>query len=118
MNTPSAALSRMLRMFFLLATLAVALQSAPVLAQAQSRGELLYTTHCIACHSEQMHWREKKLANDWPSLRVQVKRWQGVAQLQWTDDDIEGVARYLNERFYGFPRAAGQLSLASQRQPR
>lgn len=24
-----------------------------------SRGELLYSTHCIACHSTQIHWREK-----------------------------------------------------------
>src|SRR5574338_705145 len=34
-----------------------------------TRGELLYSTHCIACHSAQVHWREKKLATDWATLR-------------------------------------------------
>jgi mono/diheme cytochrome c family protein len=27
-----------------------------------NRGERLYTTHCIACHSTQMHWRDKWVA--------------------------------------------------------
>ena len=30
-------------------------------ARSQSRGELLYSTHCIACHTSQMHWRDKKV---------------------------------------------------------
>lgn len=28
------------------------------------RGELLYATHCIACHSDKVHWRDKKLVTD------------------------------------------------------
>ena len=35
-----------------------------------ARGELLYSTHCIACHNEQVHWRDKKLVKDWISLRA------------------------------------------------
>jgi mono/diheme cytochrome c family protein len=69
-------------------------------ARAQSRGELLYATHCGACHTEKMHWRENKQVKDWPSLRRQVRQWQGAARLEWTDDDIEQVARYLNEAYY------------------
>ena len=46
-----------------------------------SRGELLYSTHCIACHTEQVHWREKKLVTDWPSLVAEVNRWQGIDKL-------------------------------------
>lgn len=67
-----------------------------------SRGELLYTTHCIACHATQMHWRDKRLAVDWPSLVGQVRRFQGVAQLQWTEEDIREVARHLNDTIYRF----------------
>jgi hypothetical protein len=71
-------------------------------AMAQSRGELLYQTHCIACHSTQVHWREQRLAADWESLRAQVQRWQAVASLDWREDDVNAVARYLNDRYYGF----------------
>ena len=83
--------------------------SPPVLAQ--SRGELLYSTHCIACHTEQVHWRERKLVADWTSLRAQVRRWQADAALGWSDDDVAEVARYLNEEFYRLPIATAPAGL-------
>jgi hypothetical protein len=84
--------------FFLAATA----QAAPA-TESPSRGELLYGTHCIACHDTQMHWRDKRLATDWPKLIAQVRRWQGVASLGWSEDDIRDVARHLNERIYRHP---------------
>lgn len=77
-------------------------------AQAQpirdaSRGELLYSTHCIACHSAQVHWRDKKLATNWTRLQAEVRRWQQVSALGWGDDDVAEVARYLNGLFYRYP---------------
>lgn len=72
-------------------------------APAPSRGELLYATHCIGCHNEQIHWRARKLARDWPSLRGEVDRWQRQAQLRWSEADIEEVTRYLGEAVYEFP---------------
>lgn len=68
-----------------------------------SRGELLYTTHCIACHSEKIHWRDNKIARDWSGLKAQVTHWQGIAGLAWSDSDIVEVARYLNARHYHYP---------------
>ena len=46
-----------------------------------SRGELLYSTHCVACHATQTHWRSKKIAIDMIGLQEQeeVRRWQGYA---------------------------------------
>jgi mono/diheme cytochrome c family protein len=76
-------------------------------AGAQSRGELLYTTHCIACHTTQVHWRDQRLATDWNSLQTQVARWQAVGSLNWSEEDIVAVTRHLNERFYGFKSPAG-----------
>ena len=73
------------------------------MAASQPRGELLYSTNCIACHSTQVHWRDKKLATDWGSLREQVRRWQDVASLGWRDDDIIEVTRYLNDLYYNYP---------------
>jgi mono/diheme cytochrome c family protein len=68
-----------------------------------SRGELLYSTHCITCHNTQVHWRDKKLATDLPSLQAQVRRWQGVSALDWNNEDIAEVARYLNAAHYHYP---------------
>ncbi len=72
-------------------------------AKELTRGELLYSTHCIACHSVQLHWRDKKQVTDWNSLRVEVRRWQERAGLGWNDDDVAEVARYLNALHYRYP---------------
>ncbi len=71
-------------------------------AAPAARGELLYSTHCIACHSRELHWRQKKLATDWASLDAQVRRWAGNAGLGWSDEEIADVARYLNAVHYRF----------------
>lgn len=94
-----------------LASALLAAGAAP--AAAQSRGELLYTTHCIACHNTQVHWRAKKQVVDWPSLRAQVRAWQATAQLAWTDDDIQQVAGYLNQAHYHFAPPIKQSDAAS-----
>ena len=80
---------------------------------SQSRGRLLYTTHCIECHTMQMHWRNDRRAQDWESLKAQVRRWQGTAALAWSDEDIVEVARHLNETVYHYPQTADRLSLAT-----
>ena len=82
-------------------------------AWAQSRGELLYNTHCVACHNTQVHWREGKLVSDWPSLLAQVRRWQAADRLRWSDEDIEGVARYLNDTVYRLPPPPRQVAWAA-----
>ncbi len=84
----------------------VATLLAATAVQAQSRGELLYTTHCIACHTTDIHWRDRRAVNDWSSLVVEVGRWQSAAALAWSDDDVRDVARYLNEAIYRFPPPA------------
>lgn len=71
-------------------------------AYAQARGQLLYATHCISCHTTEMHWRDKKVAVDWTSLRFQVRRWQDNAGLGWSEADIQDVTRYLNESIYHY----------------
>lgn len=94
------------------ATLLVFGMSAPAQADEPARGQLLYETHCIACHTAQMHWRDQKTATDWASLRAEVRRWQAAATLGWSDDDITEVARHLNQRYYHFAQPAGVVSLA------
>jgi mono/diheme cytochrome c family protein len=85
----------------LLAIFAFSLGTAPS-AMAKSRGELLYDTHCITCHTTEMHWRDQRSAKDWAGLKVQVRRWQAAASLAWSEADILAVARYLNASVYHF----------------
>lgn len=77
-------------------------------AVAADRGRLLYDTHCVACHDKQVHWRDTKVVTNWDTLVAQVRRWQAVAKLRWTEDDILQVARYLNNTVYRYP--AGKLA--------
>jgi mono/diheme cytochrome c family protein len=70
---------------------------------AEGRGAMLYSTFCVACHTTQMHWRDKKIARDIPTLRAQVLHWQGNAGQNWDAGDIEEVVRHLNRTYYKFP---------------
>jgi len=75
----------------------------PQSATEASLGEQLYSTQCDRCHTTQVHWRDKRIAKDWPSLIAQVRRWRSNAGLGWTDEEVLEVARYLNARYYHFP---------------
>lgn len=95
-----------------MAWLTVCLALLPPAATGQTggtptRGQLLYEIHCIACHDSQMHWRDQRLASDWPGLVEQVRRWQLRANLHWSDADIVEVARHLNDTIYRFGRPVG-----------
>jgi cytochrome c2 len=73
-----------------------------------TRGELLYRTHCIACHSTEVHWRTKKLVTGPANLQSEVRRWQLSSGLQWSDSDVLAVAGYLNEVYYHFSDFGGE----------
>lgn len=75
---------------------------SPEMADA-GRGRLLYETACIACHTTQAHWRDKRLVQNWADLVGQVGRWQKAAGQNWGAADIHDVAAYLNGRFYRVP---------------
>jgi mono/diheme cytochrome c family protein len=86
---------------------ATLLAATPLQAQTTSppsRGQLLYATHCVACHDTQKHWRDNRLVRDWAGLVGQVRQWQGAQRLQWNEADIVEVARHLNDRFYKLPQ--------------
>jgi mono/diheme cytochrome c family protein len=76
-------------------------------AQPPTRGQMLYDTHCVTCHTVQMHWRKASVVRSWQDLQDQVTRWQSSARLGWSQDDITQVARYLNDTFYRMPQTGG-----------
>lgn len=88
---------------FFLGLVVVFLADANAAGMDESRGQMLYQNHCIACHTTQVHWRDQRLAADWSSLRVQVRRWERNTGLSWSDDDVEAVSEYLNRLYYQFP---------------
>lgn len=76
--------------------------AAPAAPDVQ-RGAMLYENSCNACHTTQPHWRSQRLVATWSDLVAQVTRWQGIAGLNWTSDEIRDVALFLNEQFYRLP---------------
>ncbi|MFA7281609.1 MAG: hypothetical protein WC100_16100 [Sterolibacterium sp.] len=88
---------------FLIYTVSVCFFCCGAAASQLNRGELLYSTYCNACHAEQVHWRDKRLVTDWSSLREEVARWQNNGKAEWSEDDIDVVARYLNQLHYHYP---------------
>ena len=68
-----------------------------------ANGRALYQSACDMCHSQNIHWREKRLARSWELLVKEVTRWQSNAGRHWESSEIRDVAAYLNERFYQLP---------------
>src|SRR5206468_5632747 len=93
---------RLLPILLLAACVCGAVSVAAEPTPGNSRGELLYSTHCASCHTTQVHWRDKKLVPDWASLTTQVNRWQGNSRLGWSDGDIIPVTLYLNAHLSRF----------------
>ena len=90
----------------LFTTLAAACSSQPVpqpVARDTERGQALYQSACSACHTEQAHWREKRLVRDWQGLLHQVTRWQQLVGQKWSPEEVTAVAEYLNRRYYHLP---------------
>ncbi len=84
---------------------AVSSQTSAQSVYSETRGELLYSTHCVTCHDTEIHWREKKLVQDWRTLWTEVNRWQSNLGLGWSDDEIMDVTDYLNTIYYHFSAA-------------
>ena len=87
----------------LIASVATFAHSEPTMEK--SRGELLYSTHCVACHTTNVHWRDKGEVTDWKSLNGQVRKWQESIGLGWSADDVAAVSSYLNAVHYHLPAA-------------
>lgn len=84
-------------------------------AASPTRGQLLYTTHCIARHDTHVRWRDDRRATGWKRLVEQVRRWQAAASLGWSEADIVELTRYLDARFYRYPRPTGRPGLSASR---
>lgn len=107
----------MLRVVIASLALGLAGLPAPVPAADAERGGVLYETRCSACHASSVHQRNVRKAKSFDGVRAQVARWSKEVGGNWTGDEIDDVALYLNQRYYRFPCPssvckANQASLA------
>lgn len=86
-----------------------ALAAAPALGAAggtmvePERGRALYEVHCLGCHGQSVHSREKRAATDFESIRGWVVRWNETIGARWDAGEIDDVAAYLNRTYYRYP---------------
>ena len=64
------------------------------------RGQALYENHCRFCHESWAHQRKKQKIGSLESLRAWVASWSAHSGLNWSEEEINDVTRYLNRRFY------------------
>lgn len=69
---------------------------------SQPRGEMLYSNHCLSCHESVVHIREQRQVSNLSALRENVARWSQELELNWTAEEIDDVALYLNIRYYHY----------------
>lgn len=102
-------LLKILLVFGLLAPCSIAL-SAPSTGSSEMktsdierpRGQLLYETHCSACHEQSVHSRNPRKAESVDKIKYFVTRWSTELKLNWSSSDIDEVAKYLNSKYYNF----------------
>lgn len=71
-------------------------------AEEASQGKALYDANCTRCHGTDVMTRSDRRVQNMQQLDAQVRRCEQNLNLQWFDDDIENVTRYVNEHFYKF----------------
>lgn len=70
---------------------------------ADTRGRALYEARCGGCHDRSVHQRTARTATSFAAVRASVERWEREVSARWRPDEIDAVARYLNERYYRLP---------------
>ena len=66
-------------------------------------GRKLVQENCVSCHQDEVYTRPDHFVTSMDGLRAQIGRCEQSLGLKWFEDDIDNVARYLNEGFYKFP---------------
>lgn len=86
--------------------LLLTLLAAPAWAQDPQRGKELYETHCLSCHYERIHRRERSrsLVASLVALRIEVARRAEFTRRSFTVEDLDDIAEFLNRSHYRFER--------------
>ena len=74
----------------------------PMPAADLNRGKILYEDHCTGCHNESVFQRKKRMVNTEQQLLARIRQCELSNELTWFDEDIQDVAAYIGQTFYGF----------------
>ena len=87
-----------------LIVLAACMLASSAFAQDAQRGRQLYETHCLSCHYERIHKRDpsRSLVRSHTGLRVEVARRAEQVKVQFSPEDVDDIAEYLNRSHYRF----------------
>ena len=75
---------------------------APGKETDKPRGQLLYETHCGACHDSSVHSRNPRKADSIGKIKYWVTRWSKELKLEWSSSDINEVTNHVNSKYYHF----------------
>ena len=75
---------------------------APADGADLERGNTLYSARCVGCHDKSVHQRNARKALTIEGIRSQVRRWDAFLGGAWREEEVNDVASYLNELFYGY----------------
>jgi hypothetical protein len=67
-----------------------------------SRGDMLYTNHCLGCHESIVHIRNKRQVKNLTALQSTVSHWSQELGLRWSSREINDVVLYLNLHYYHY----------------
>ena len=78
------------------------LLAAPAWAQDAQRGRALYELHCLTCHYERIHDRDRSrsLVRTITQLRLEVARRAAATGQRFALADLDDIAEYLNRSHY------------------
>ncbi len=76
--------------------------SGVVFAETFDRGQALYENHCMSCHEDGVHTRDARRATSIAELRKWVATWSFHASLDWSSEEIDDVADFMDRRYYHF----------------
>jgi mono/diheme cytochrome c family protein len=82
--------------------LVLAAFGSPAQAGDVAQGKRLHQEHCVSCHGTEVYTRDDRMVGSMSSLITQVNRCNVNLGTGWFDDEVESVAKYLNENFYKF----------------
>ena len=80
--------------------MALSALNTPLSAQEFNRGEALYNNHCKECHEAQAHMRPGSRISSKSETRSWVESWSIHSNLDWSSEEVNDVADYLNRKFY------------------
>jgi hypothetical protein len=62
----------------------------------------LHQTNCLSCHGTEAYTRSDRRVTSFPSLITRVNACNVNLGMGWFDDEVDAVARYLDENYYKF----------------